>query len=169
MAERYLMEVLFTSDRTVRMADEIIDYLLGPRLWIPQADYPDFGDWVQKVWSQLKSEEKRALIGVAGGRVVGAVVYQRHRALPRSLEVKNLTVRPDLQGRRVASFLLRNAEVEGRRDFGSSEVLVDAKVRNAAIRRFLLRNGYSVLGTSDLYGLRAGDDVLFRKALTPTR
>lgn len=160
------MEVLFTSDRTVRMADEIVDYLLGPRLWIPQADYPDFGDWVQKVWSQLKREEKRALIGVTAGRVVGAVVYQRHLAVPSALEVKNITVRPDLQGRHVASFLLRNAEVEGRRDYGTTEVLVDAKARNVGVRTFLLRNGYSVAGVQDLYGLRAGDDVLFRKPLT---
>lgn len=160
------MEVLFTSDRTVRMADEIVDYLLGPRLWIPQSDYPDFGDWVQKVWTQLKREEKRALVGISSGRVVGAVVYQRHLALPDSMEVKNLTVRPDVQGRHVASFLLRNAEVEGARDYGASEVLVDAKARNGAIRCFLLRNGYSVAGVSDLYGLRAGDDVVYRKVLS---
>jgi ribosomal protein S18 acetylase RimI-like enzyme len=160
------MEVLFTSDRTVRMADEIVDYLLGPRLWIPRIDYPDFEGWVEKVHGQLKREEKRALIGIASGRVVGAVVYQRHLALPGALEVKNLTVRPDVQGRHVASFMLRNAEVEGSRDYGSSEVLVDAKVRNAGIRAFLLRNGYAVSGLSDLYGLRAGDDVLFRKRLS---
>ena len=160
------MEVLFTSDRTVRMADEIVDYLLGPRLWIPKADYPDFGDWVQKVWAQLKREEKRALVGISAGRIIGAVVYQRHRELPGALEVKNLTVRPDLQGRHVASFMLRNAEVEGVRDFGVSEVLVDAKARNAAIRAFLCRNGYSVAGMLDLYGLRAGEDLLFRKSLS---
>jgi ribosomal protein S18 acetylase RimI-like enzyme len=164
------MEVLFTSERTVRMADEIVDYLLGPRLWIPQADYPDYGDWVQKVWSQLQSEEKRALVAVCRRRVVGAVVYQPHRALPGVLEVKNLTVRPDAQGRHIASFLLRNAEVEGARDFGSREVTLDAKARNAAIRAFLLRNGYSVSGLRDLYGLRAGDDVVFCKPLsTPSR
>lgn len=160
------MEVLFTSDRTVRMADEIVDYLLGPRLWVPKDDYPDYGDWVQKVWSQLRSEEKRALVGVSGRRVVGAVVYQPHRALPGVLEVKNLTVRPDVQGRHMASFLLRNAEVEGVRDFGSREVTLDAKARNAAIRAFLLRNGYAVSGVRDLYGLRAGDDVVFRKVLS---
>jgi ribosomal protein S18 acetylase RimI-like enzyme len=160
------MEVLFTSDRTVRMADEIVDYLLGPRLWIPQVDYPDFGDWVQKVHCQLKSEEKRALVAISAGRVVGAVVYQRHRALPSAVEVKNLTVRPDLQGRHVASFILRNAEVEAVRDYRASEVLVDAKARNLAIRAFLLRNGYTVSGVSDLYGLRAGEDVVFRKVST---
>ncbi len=160
------MEILFTSDRTVRMADEIVDYLTGPRLWIPQADYPDFSDWVQKVHGQLKSEEKRALVGLAAGRVVGAVVYQRHKAVPSVLEVKNITVRPDLQGRHVASFLLRNAEVEGRRDFGSSEVFVDAKVRNLGVRAFLARSGYSVFGVTDLYGLRAGEDVLFRKVFS---
>lgn len=163
------MEVLFTSDRSVRMADEIADYLLGPRLWIPQADYPDYVEWVARSHGQLKREEKRALVGISGGRVVGAVVYQAHRSIPSALEVKNITVRPDMQGRHMASFLLRNAEVEGSRDYGAAEVLVDAKVRNSGVCAFLLRSGYSPVRVADLYGLRAGDDVLFRKAVSRAR
>lgn len=106
------MEFTFTTERTWQMADQVVDYLRGPRLWIPRTEYPDFDDWLQRVHRQLKNEEKRAVLAFAGGDIVGAVVYQRHRECPVVLEIKNVSVRPDARGRHVASFLLRNAEVE---------------------------------------------------------
>jgi ribosomal protein S18 acetylase RimI-like enzyme len=165
------MHFVFTTEQTGKRADEIVDYLLGPRLWIPQVDYPDFDVWATKVpgfgsWhTQLKKESKRAIIALARESVIGAIIYQRHQVLPDVLEIKNITVRPDARGRFMASFLLRNAEVEGAHDFGSHEVLVDAKARNTAIRTFLLRNSYKALGIADLYGLGAGEDVVYRKRL----
>lgn len=159
------MEFIFTTEQTWKRADEIIDYLRGPRLWIPRVDYPDFDEWAEKVHAQLRSESKRAVVAVSGGCVVGAAVYQPHRSEAGVLEIKNLTVRPDARGRHVASFLLRNAEVEGLRDFGSRSVVVDAKARNFAIGAFLLRNGYAALGARDLYGLGAGADVVYRKVI----
>lgn len=157
------MEVTFTTERTWARADEIVDYLRGPRLWIPQTDYPDFDDWAAKVHAQLKSEEKRAVVAFVQGVVAGAIIYQRHRGDVDSMEIKNVTVRPDVQGRYFASFLLRNAEVEGARDFGVRSVIVDAKARNVGIRAFLLKNGYLPSGTADLYGLGAGADIIYMK------
>jgi ribosomal protein S18 acetylase RimI-like enzyme len=159
------MHFVFTTEQSGKRADEIVDYLLGPRLWIPQVDYPDFDVWATKVHTQLKRERKRAIIALAGDNVVGAIIYQKHQLLPDVLEIKNITVRPDARGRFMASFLLRNAEIEGARNFGSHEVLVDAKARNLAIKSFLLRNSYRTLGVADLYGLGAGEDVVYRKRL----
>lgn len=161
------MEVTFTTERTWARADEIVDYLRGPRLWIPQADYPDFDDWASKVHVQLKSEEKRAVVAFVAGRVAGAIIYQRHRKQADALEIKNVTVRPDVQGRYFASFLLRNAEVEGARDFKVRSVVVDAKARNMGIRQFLIKNGYLPVGIEDLYGLGVGADVVYTKRLRP--
>lgn len=159
------MEVTFTTERTWARADEVVDYLRGPRLWVPKIDYPDFDDWIAKVHAQLKSEEKRAVLAFVGGVVAGAVVYQRHQTRSDTLEVKNLTVRPDVQGRFFASFLMRNAEVEGASDYGIRSVVVDAKARNLAIRAFLHKNGYQALGVEDLYGRGAGEDVVYSKRL----
>lgn len=144
----------------------MVDHLRGPRLWVPREDYPDFDQWLEKVWRQLRSEEKRALLALVGGRVAAAVVYQRHAEDPGVLEVKNVSVRPDQRGRLVASFLLRNAEVEGVRDFASREAVVDAKADNLAVRAYLLRNGYRPSEIRDLYGLGTGPDVLYRKRLS---
>jgi len=107
------MEFVFTTEASIARADEIIAFLSGPRWGIGVADYPDHLAWLQKVHRELKSEDKRALLTLARGNVVGAIVYQRHRALPGVLELKNITVRPDERGRHIASFLLRNAEIEG--------------------------------------------------------
>jgi GNAT superfamily N-acetyltransferase len=159
------MEIIFTSDATVSRADEIVSYLLGPRLWVARSDYPDFEGWVQKVHGQLKSESKRALVALVRGQVAGAVIYQRHLSDTRALEIKNISVRPDQQGRHIASFLLRNAEIEGQSDFGSTHALVDAKAKNHGVGIFLARMRYAPLAPTDLYGLGAGEDVVFRKQL----
>lgn len=158
----------FTTDGTPSRADEIVAYLRGPRLWIPQMDYPDFEQWAQKVHGQLKSEAKRAMVALHQGNVVGAIIYQRHPTDPAVLEVRNITVRPDMQGRYVASFMLRNAEIEGRSDFGSRTVVVDAKAKNHSIRAYLFKNGYRERGVEDLYGLGAGEDVVYQKRLRDT-
>lgn len=149
------------------MSDEVVDYLRGPRLWVPRADYPDFDEWVERVRAQLRTEEKRAVVALDRRGVCGAVVYQRHRSEPGALEVKNVTVRPDQRGRLLASFMLRNAEAEGASELGATRCLVDAKARNLGIRSFLLKSGYLPVGASDLYGLGAGEDVVYRKSLRP--
>jgi ribosomal protein S18 acetylase RimI-like enzyme len=161
------MDFRFTNDWPVSMTDEVVSYLLGPRLWIPVCDYPDFGDWTQKVHADLKAERKRALLALSGGIIVGAVVYQRHAVEFGTIEFKNISVRPDERGRLVASFLVRNAEVEGARDFGATRVVVDAKASNRGIRLFLERQGYRIAERRDLYGLGTGDDLVFRKRLVP--
>lgn len=48
---------------------------------------------------------------------------------------------------------------------GLTTVLVDAKARNEGIRRFLLSQRFRTAGTTDLYGLGAGDDVVYTKVL----
>jgi len=159
------VEITFTTERIPTRADALVDYMRGPRLWIPRLDYPDFDAWSEKVHAQLKSEEKRAIVALARGDLVGAVVYQRHKAEPDALEVKNITVRPDHRGRYVARFLLRNAEVEGRADYGVRRVLVDAKANNLRLRAYILGQGYRVRGVADLYGLGAGPDVVYEKRI----
>lgn len=159
------MRVTFTTEETWRRADEVVDHLRGPRLWVPRPNYPDFDRWLEKAWRQLRSEEKRALLAIVDGRIAAAIVYQRHADDPLVLEVKNVSVRPDWRGRLVASFMLRNAEREGVRDFGSREAVVDAKARNFAVRAYLLRNRYLPAEVKDLYGLGAGPDVVYRKVL----
>ncbi|MBI2024583.1 MAG: GNAT family N-acetyltransferase [Candidatus Harrisonbacteria bacterium] len=157
------MNFVFTNDYPASKIDEVISYLLGPRLWIPQNDYPDFFDWAQKVHTELKKESKRALVAVENKEIVGVTIYQKHKRHPDALEIKNLTVRPDKRGRYIASFLLRNSETEGVREFRSKFILCDAKSKNLSIRYFLTKNHYQISGKDDLYGKNAGDDIIYKK------
>lgn len=160
------MDFRFTSDGSAQRADEVVSYLRGPRLWIPRPDYPDIDEWLEKVHRQLKLETKRALVALHRGDVVGAVLFQKHLAAEETLEIKNITVRPDMRGRHIASFLLRNAEIEGCKDFRARRIWVDAKERNTGIRAFLFQNGYLPSAPVDLYGHGAGADIVYSKAFT---
>ncbi len=157
------MDFKFTNNYSVSRLDEIVSYLLGPRLWIPSTDYPDFLDWAQKVYGELKKDVKRALIALSENNVVGVAIYQRHKKYKDALEIKNLTVRPDMRGRYIASFLMRNAEIEGQREFNSGYVLCDAKASNYPVRLFLMKHQYKILRKEDLYGLNSGKDIVYRK------
>lgn len=160
------MRIVFTSEISTQRTDEIVSYMLGPRLWIPQVDYPDFDTWAQKVHTQLKRGGKRSLVALVNGQVVGVVVYQRHTNYPNTLEIKNITVRPDQRGRHIASFMLRNAEIEGVQDFQASSVILDAKASNTSFRVFVIGQRYRPMAEMDLYGLGSGKDVVYRKALS---
>jgi len=149
-----------------RLLDEIVDYLLGPRLWIPKTDYPDFEEWLGKVHQEMRKDFKRAIIALSCHEIVGVIIYQRHKQLPNSLELKNLSVRPDQRGRYIASFLIRNAEIEGFQEFQTAKVVCDVKARNFPMRFFLQRHGYRMLTREDLYKLGAGEDIVFCKDLS---
>ncbi len=160
------MDIRFTNSLPASRLDETVAYLQGPRLWMPRDHYPDYDDWLHRVHGELRSERKRAIVAIDNGEIVGAVVYQRHKQDAEALELKNLTVRPDKRGRHLASFLARNMEIEGVRDFpGVRRVLCDAKRGNLPIRLFFLRHRYVIAGAADLYGLGAGEDLVFEKPL----
>ena len=159
------VEFTFTNEYRSSQTDEIIDYLNGPRLWVPKVHYPDYFDWLGKVHVELKAEVKRAMVALDHGQVCGVIIYQEHKNQKGVLELKNLTVRPDLRGRYIASFLLRNTEIEGGDEFGADSVICDAKASNFSIGSFLLKQGYQALGQVDLYKLKTGDDIIYNKKL----
>jgi len=159
------MNFVFTNEYKASRLDEIVTYLIGPRLWIPQTDYPDFLGWADRAHGELRTESKRAMLAFSHGDIVGVTIYQRHKKYRDALEIKNLTVRPDMRGRYIASFLLRNTEREGAKDFSSKYVLCDSKADNYAVRAFLFQQKYSILGKHDLYSYKSGEDLVYRKNL----
>jgi ribosomal protein S18 acetylase RimI-like enzyme len=159
------MDFRFTNDYGSTRLDEVVAFMRGPRLWVPAADYPDFDAWAQRAHQELRHGGKRAIVGLAHGDVIGVLIYQRHKTSPDALELKHLSVRPDQRGRFIASFLLRNAELEGAREFSVSSVVADAKAQNAGIHFFLARHRYRRTAQVDLYGLGAGVDAVYCKHL----
>lgn len=121
------MEFRFTNEIPASQLDRVVDHMLGPRLWVPQGNYPDEMDWAQKAHTEISNGTKRPMVVFSGSNLVGNVVYQRDKLDSKALEIKRISVDPSVEGRYVASFLLRQAEEEGRREFGTVVVRGDAR------------------------------------------
>jgi ribosomal protein S18 acetylase RimI-like enzyme len=158
----------FTNDHSEAGAATVIDVLRRPRLGIPtHTDYPDFDEWLSKTEAKIQDSRKRAMLAFHGGKAVGAIVYGRHETEPGMLAIRNISVEPEASGRYVASFLLRNVEVEARdHDYaGVNQAIVDTKTVNNSMLLFLARHGYQIQEITDLYGLGAGLDAVLMKPL----
>lgn len=156
------MRVSFADDLK---APCVIDFLLGPRLLVPDTDYPDFKDWLERSESEVASGSKRHMACWWNFELVGLVIWQRHKQSPNWLEIKNLTVRPIVNGRLVGSFLLRQAEIEGKAEYNSEVAVCDAKQANQAVTSFLTARHYHALGTTHLYNPKFGKDLIFMRQL----
>lgn len=165
---RVVADFRFTNEYSSSQREGVLDVLRRPRLWVPEADYPDYQQWLGKVEAQLGENEKRAMVSYLGPVAVGAIVYQRHRSRPNTVEIKNISVQPDARGRYVGSFLLRNVELEAtRNDFPEcNELIVDTKISNLDMITFLMRHHYSIAGIDDLYRLGAGSDATLVKTVS---
>lgn len=161
------MEFRFTNEIPASQVDHVVDFALGPRLWVPDGNYPDELDWAEKAHTEIKGEVKRPMVVFDSRELVGNIIYQRDKVDPTALEIKRISVMPSARGRGVAGFLLRQAEIEGQREFGTTVARGDAKVSNVPMRKFLLTQGYRIIGKADLYGLGAGEDYIYEKPLTP--
>ena len=158
----------FTNEHSAQDVANIVDVLRGPRLWIPtDQDYPNHSVWLDKTEAQIVDGTKRAMAAYSGKLAVGSVIYQRHPEIPTVLELRNISLAPDMRGRHFGHFLLHTAEGEAaRNDFpGIEEIVVDTKVTNEGMISFLLAQGYDIKEITDLYGLGAGLDVVFSKTL----
>jgi len=156
------MNYNFTSDFDLKST---IEFLAGPRLWVPRTQYPDFLYWLDKVEYELENQTKRGLFCYVNSELIGSVIFQRHKTNKDYLEIKNLTISPNHKKRFIASFLLRNAEIEGKRLFNSTNCICDAKANNINITTFLLKHHYTISGMTDLYNIKSGIDNVFIKPL----
>jgi ribosomal protein S18 acetylase RimI-like enzyme len=159
------MRYHFTNELTASSVDEVVEFTLGPRLWISDAGYPDLTEWGQKLYGDLHHGRKQALVAFDHQRPAGSIIYRRSAEDRHTLEIRRITVHPSHEGRYVSDFLLRNAELQAQAEFQATEVLVDSKTNAFGMIHFLLRNGYKITDQLDLYGLGAGDDFLYHKRL----
>ncbi|MBS3140799.1 GNAT family N-acetyltransferase [Candidatus Woesearchaeota archaeon] len=143
------------SERDVR---EVIDFLASQPL-----GYPNYPDWVQRTEAELFSGYKQAVLAYNEGTLVGDIVHQPHKYIPRVREIKNIRVHPDLRERGFARFMLRQVEVDARD--GNEAVVVDTRKSNDEMIEFLKRCGYFHLITVSLYD-STEEDITFIRPLT---
>jgi len=160
------MEYLVTNEKSQKHAEEIVQFLKGPRLYIPETTYTGYPSWLEnKVHPQLTNGSKMATVCFDRSRVSGVIVYQSHPLISNAAEIRNITVRPTSRGRLLGSFLLRNTEFEAKQFFKAKKIIVDCKLANTAMMQFLLHHGYLIEEVRDLYNCGDGLDVVMSKKL----
>lgn len=157
------MDFLFT-DRAGN-ADTVVNFLVRPRLAIPKDSYPDYSDWLDKVRFELNKEIKKFILCISKGFIIGAIIFQQHKLMKDFLELKNISISPNYSFRGIGMFLLRNAEIEGAKQYGTKYATADCKSNNLPVIKFLGRNKYKMVMSLDVYKKQAGLDSIFIKEL----
>jgi GNAT superfamily N-acetyltransferase len=134
-------------------------FLHSQQLW-----YPDYHDWVKRTSLEIDSGYKQAI--VAWGRrgdVLGDMVFQPHKQLPKTMELKNMRVNPNFRREGLASFLIRQAESEARKQ-GFERCIADADSRLKDVAGMMRYLGYQVIMSQSLY-TEDNLDLVFTKEL----
>ncbi len=131
----------------------VIDFLSKQDL-----NYPHYQDWVQRTESELCSEYKQAILAMAEGRLVGNLVYQWHKSMARTIELKNLRLDPAVVGRGFANFMLKQVEAE----YKDIPIICDLRSTQVAMIQVLLQRGYIPTARLSLYDTNHEDLVMVK-------
>jgi ribosomal protein S18 acetylase RimI-like enzyme len=164
------MEFRFTDN--VR-SEEVLAHLAKPRLWIPDSscEYPGYEQWLSVADQDLRAGVKVAMSGYYNGQYIGLVLFQRHKIRPTILEIKNVSLLPEvekvaLRRRHIGSFLMHQVFAEAASYFpGVRGAMVDTREQNLPMRRFLRSLGFRKTERGMLYPESGQMDVVMRRRL----
>ncbi|MBW3022998.1 GNAT family N-acetyltransferase [Candidatus Woesearchaeota archaeon] len=129
-------------------------------LMLQELRYSKYDLWVQKTEHEIDSGYKTAIVALSMGKIVGDLIYQPHKQLPRVRELKNLRIHPEVRGRDFARFMLRQAECENP-DYDM--IIADAHEDQKEIVHLMLNAGYSILASGVNIHDKNNRDVVFVK------
>ena len=132
------------------------DFLLRQSL-----GYPGYDAWVEKAATELSRGDKLVILAFSDRKLVGNLIYQPHRDLPRVMEIKNLRVDPDLRTRLFGQFMLRQAEITARQNFQA--VMCDMRGGQVEAEHLFVQNGYVLLAEAPLYDSQVPDRIYVKK------
>jgi len=135
------------------------DFLLSRAL-----DYKNYEEWLfRKCIPEIESGYKKAIIAISDRRIIGDIIYQYHKELPRTRELKNLRIHPSYRGRDLGRFLLKQAETENRNSF--DRIIADLRKTQNDMLLFMQWCGYIILYQDFLYD--ANLDLVILKEFLP--
>jgi GNAT superfamily N-acetyltransferase len=129
-------------------------------LAVQDLGYPAYHAWVQRTEAELVSGWKTAVCAYSEGRLVGNIVWQPHKELPGTREIKNLRVDPLVRDRGFARFMLRQAETEQAE--GIDLLIGDVREGQEMLMGTLLQTGYTPIATVNLYEPDKRDVVMVK-------
>lgn len=151
--------------RTVESAQDLgrlLDFLRTQEL-----NYPEYQRWVERTEYEIWTGYKTGVIAVSNGLIVGDAIWQQHKELPDTREIKNIRIHPSVRERYFASFLLRQAETDGQ---GFSSLVLDYREDHPdreALSGVLISMGYQKLFTANLYDPTVRDVVMVKQMSLP--
>jgi len=130
--------------------------------------YLGYEQWVdQRCLPELDAGYKTAYSVSSNGVIVGGIVFQKHKCLIGTLEIKNLRVGTEFRRRDLAHFLVKQAEVYAKEE-KYSQMIADFradKTYSQTLSNFLKFCGFEVLFQAELYP--GGIDYIVGKKLKP--
>ncbi|MEK6858263.1 MAG: GNAT family N-acetyltransferase [Nanoarchaeota archaeon] len=112
--------------------------------------YPNYRDWVYNVCkAELDAGYKSAYVAWNDGKIVGDLIFQPHKNLPRTVELKNVRISPDFRRRDLGHFLIKQVEADSRGTF--EQMIVDADAEQKDIHHLLTFSGFQLLFEQHLY------------------
>lgn len=135
---------------SMRSVEDKIDLMdLKGFIELQDLQYPRYFDWVDKTVVQLELGIKKAILCFEQGSLVGDIIYQPHQEISRFRELKNIRIHSKVRGRGVASFLLKQVEID---DVDSIDALiVDARKNATDMNDFLTYSGFMPIIGASLY------------------
>ena len=125
-------------------------------------EYPKYQDWVSRTEGEIISGWKIPILAFSEGRLVGEIIYQEHKKLPRTIEMKNIRIHPFYAGRGFAYFLIKQIEAETK---GHDAIICDVRENKRDIISFLRFSGYEPILKKPLYD-ENNHDIVFIKTFT---
>ena len=84
-----------------------------------------------------------------GDEKVGVVIYQTSSNDEKTIEIKNFSINPNLRGRGLAYFLLKQVEHEALVDYPAAiSIVADTKRTNPDIISFAISQGFRLFGNN---------------------
>ena len=122
-------------------------------------NYPNYGDWVRKAAEEILAGYKQGIIAFYDGFLVGDLIFQPHKELPKMLELKNMRIDPKIQGRGSASFMLKQAEKQPR----CNGIICDVRASQIQVINLLRFMGYQDVFRGPLYNSGEEDVVMVKE------
>jgi predicted transcriptional regulator/GNAT superfamily N-acetyltransferase len=131
-------------------------------LLFQKLDYPDYEKWVEKTITEITSGEKKAF-GIFSDKLGGDAVIRTTAS--KTVELKNFFLLDEFRGNKPLSNgvkLLGYVE-DYCREYGYSQIHVDAYIDDLRTIGFFVRNGFEFQARGDFYGKNKESYLLIKK------
>ena len=157
------MEFTFRNIDSTSEIYTLIDFMKQHPL-----NYPNHNEWIQRCESEFHLQYKQAILAFSDKKLVGDLVYQPDKSLPKTLEIKNFRIHLKLRRRDFGHFMLKQVEEIAKATKKYKIIKVDTQTSQTDIIQLLTFTGYKELARATLYDSDK-EDIIFTKSILETQ